>query len=521
VANTTSMARRKPCQTADLVGIVSFVVHANVALEDPSEFFSMIFGGDAFLDYIGELSLMKDLTKTMDITMRQQEEEAAAAEAAAAAEESKKASAEPASDASAASSSHPTADTASSAKAGSASYVPPVAETLHTELPTRPAASTSPSPSGTSTPRPGGVPTRLAIEHADSDEHLTASEAAGMTEEEKSLREKQKKKGGLSKEQREELLAYELERKKAREERVSMLTRKLVDRVSLWTETDKGADVTRAFKGKIVLEIENLKMESFGIELLHAIGTTYMTKATSFLKSQKLFGLSGLWSRFKEKGAVVKDTWSTISAAIDAQVTMEDMARLEQAGGDDWTDERRAEYEKRVTGKILAAAWRGSKFEIQSVLREVCETLLNDKAVKLEKRVERAQALFIIGELFTKVSILVKLSILTLYRQPEIPRRKEISWPLNSSWPRHKSKRRRRRNQNQVQRKPLHHPDLRNNGPVIQSSKNLGTGRRRSNLPSPTHSFVRNLIACVDVDKYHIEAVKEALFRGYCMAFVG
>lgn len=44
---------------------------------DPSEFFTSIFGGEAFVDWIGEISLMKDLTTTMDITM--QEEEAAAA----------------------------------------------------------------------------------------------------------------------------------------------------------------------------------------------------------------------------------------------------------------------------------------------------------------------------------------------------------------------------------------------------------------------------------------------------------
>ena len=65
----------------------------------------------------------------------------------------------------------------------------------------------------------------------------------------------------------------------------------------------------------------------------------------------------------------MKETWGTISTAIDAQMTMEEMAKLEEKGGDDWTDEKKAEYERKVTGKILAAAWRGSKFEIQSVLR--------------------------------------------------------------------------------------------------------------------------------------------------------
>ncbi|KAG4220602.1 hypothetical protein PC116_g30919 [Phytophthora cactorum] len=104
----------------------------------------------------------------------------------------------------------------------------------------------------------------------------------------------------------------------------------------------------------------------------------------------------------KDKGTLVKETWNTISSAIDAQQTMEEMARMEQAGGEDWTDEKKVEYERRVTGKILTAAWRGSKFEIQSVLREVCDSVLHDKKVPLNKRLERAQALVIIADIFQK-----------------------------------------------------------------------------------------------------------------------
>jgi len=181
---------------------------------------------------------------------------------------------------------------------------------------------------------------------------------------------------------------------------VDTLARKLIDRISIWTETDKGADVTHAFEEKTRLEVENLKMESFGLEILHAIGTTYLQKATSFLKSQKFLGISGFFSRLKDKGTLAKETWNTISTAIDAQMTLEEMAKLEERGGEDWTDERKIEYEKKVTGKILAAAWRGSKFEIQGVLRDVCDKVLNDKTVRLEKRVERAHALVICGRIF-------------------------------------------------------------------------------------------------------------------------
>lgn len=346
--------------------------------EDPAEFFTMIFGGEVFQDWIGEISMMKDLTKSMEISMREEEE--AAAEVAAATE-------------------HAAAKEDVSSGGGSA--VPAGASGEHTsEIPIR-ESNTTAGASGTSTPRPQGVPTRLAI--TDKTEEDAAATAAGMTEDEKKLREKEKRKG-LSKEQREELLAFEQERKKVRDERVETLAAKLIDRVSVWTETEKGEAVTNAFREKMRLEVENLKMESFGIEILHAIGQTYVNKAATFLKSQKplIGGVSGFFSRLKDKGTMIKDTWGTVSSAISAQMEIEEMARAEEKGGEEWTDEKRAEYEKRVTGKILAAAWRGSRFEVQGVLRDVCDKVLHDKRVKLEKRVERAHALVIIGEMFAK-----------------------------------------------------------------------------------------------------------------------
>lgn len=371
---------------------------------------------------------MKDLTKTMEISMREMEEEEAVkaeaeAEAAAATSASASASTPAPAPASAstptASSSSPTPDTkatpepsaaakakeaeaeAEAAKAHASTEAPPPAyvETPAKADPVAESSRPTPPPSGTSTPR--GLPIRAAI--MDKSEEDARLEAAGITDAEKELREKQKKKGGLTKEQREELAAYEMERKKIRDERVNTLAKKLIDRISIWTETDKGQDVTVAFREKTRLEIENLKMESFGLEIMHAIGATYLQKATSFIKSQKFLGVSGFFSRLKDKGTLVKETWNTMSAAIDAQLTMEEMAKLEEKGGEDWTDEKKAEYEKRVTGKILAAAWRGSKFEIQSVLRDVCDQVLNDKKVKLEKRVERAHALVIMGEMLQKV----------------------------------------------------------------------------------------------------------------------
>lgn len=355
----------------------------------------MIFGGSAFVDLIGEISLMKDLTTTMDITMQEMEEDELAASAEEKLhihDEQVKAEAGP---------SGPSTESADAPPAYSAA--PPAYSAAAPEKPAASSGATSSgaTSSGASTPTPRRHLGQQAI--MDKSEEEARMEAAGLSQEEKELRKKGKKKGGLTPEQQERLAAYEAERKKARDERVDTLASKLVDKISVWTETDKGADVTRAFEEKIRLEVENLKMESFGLEILHAIGQTYNQKATSFLKSQKFLGISGFFSRLKDKGTLAKETWTTISTAIDAQMTMEEMARLEERGGEDWTDEKKAEYEKKVTGKILAAAWRGSKFEIQSVLRDVCDKVLQDKRVKLDKRVERAHALIIAGNIYAKV----------------------------------------------------------------------------------------------------------------------
>ncbi|OJD20277.1 hypothetical protein ACJ73_08389 [Blastomyces percursus] len=358
--------------------------------EDPAEFFSMIFGGGAFVDLIGEISLMKDITQTMDITMQNEEEDEQAeqAELAEAAKEKLHVH------------DKPRPEHSSEKTSGSTSPRPPFIDQKESagvpelKVPSADVPHQSSPSSGANTPR------RYLGQHAIMDRSDEDVRMENISAEEKELRKKEKKKGGLTKEQRERLAAFEMERRLQREERINTLSQKLIDRISIWTETDMGQDVTRAFEEKIRLEVENLKMESFGLEILHAIGTTYIQKGTAFLKSQKFLGISGFWSRLKDKGTLAKETWHAVSTMVDAQMSAEHMAQLEERGGEDWTDEKMAEQVKIVTGKMLAAAWRGSKFEIQSVLRDVCDKILNDKGVRLEKRIDRAHALVLSGRIY-------------------------------------------------------------------------------------------------------------------------
>lgn len=80
-----------------------------------------------------------------------------------------------------------------------------------------------------------------------------------------------KKRSKLTPEQKKKLQELEEERKKALEERVKLLTTKLVERLRPFVEAkhpgEKDDPETRAFEDKIRLEAEDLKLESFGVEV--------------------------------------------------------------------------------------------------------------------------------------------------------------------------------------------------------------------------------------------------------------
>ncbi|KAF9240694.1 DnaJ domain-containing protein [Melanogaster broomeanus] len=211
-----------------------------------------------------------------------------------------------------------------------------------------------------------------------------------------------RKRNKLTPEQKKKLLELEEERRKALEERVKTLTTKLIERLRPLVDAkhpgDKDDPETKTFQEKMRLEAEDLKLESFGVELLHTIGTVYIMKATSFLKSKKFLGLGGFWSRMKEKGSVAKDAWGVIGSALSVQSLMQDMEKL-QAKGEVTEEELRA-LEQDMTGKILLASWRGTRFEVVQVLREVVEHVLKDREASEQVLFSRAKGLLIIGQIF-------------------------------------------------------------------------------------------------------------------------
>ena len=105
---------------------------------------------------------------------------------------------------------------------------------------------------------------------------------------------------------------------------------KLIQRIRPFVNAKHPGDIndaeTKAFEARIRTEAEDLKLESFGIEvsmqmskaahvqLLHTISGVYITKAGNFLKAKKFFG-GGFFGRLKEKGGMVKEGWGLLGSA--------------------------------------------------------------------------------------------------------------------------------------------------------------------------------------------------------------
>jgi len=181
-----------------------------------------------------------------------------------------------------------------------------------------------------------------------------------------------------------------------------MLTTKMMERVRPFVEAkhpgDKDDPETMAFETRMKREAEDLKLESFGVELLHTIGSVYMMKASSFMKSRKFLGIPGFFSRLKEKGTFVKDVWGVIGSALNVRDVMMEMEKL-QAKGEVDEEELRA-LEMDVTGKIMLASWRGARLEVVRVLREVVDNVLKEPNQSDVVLYNRARALLLMGAIF-------------------------------------------------------------------------------------------------------------------------
>ncbi|KAF9420580.1 hypothetical protein BGZ94_009092 [Podila epigama] len=189
-------------------------------------------------------------------------------------------------------------------------------------------------------------------------------------------------------------------RDEARQARVDKLVKNLIHKLSIYTEGACDAVAAKAYEEMIRLEAQDLKAESYGVELLHAIGFTYTLKAKQYLGKNEMLGLGSWFHGVREKGHILSETVSTLRAAMDLQ---QSFTQLQEAEKEPMDENAKKVLEEAAASKGLRALWKGSKLEVEGVLRDVCDRTLSDPTVPKATLLKRAAALKIIGAVFESV----------------------------------------------------------------------------------------------------------------------
>jgi len=228
-------------------------------MEDAAGFFANVFGGERFVDYvrllppaiqatkhspcrsqIGEISIMKDMTSVATTMMTEEEK----------------------------------AEIEKQMNSNNASPSSPAVDSNPTAMPTRPTA--PPAASTSSVPAPdGAVPAPVAVPtSASHTSHVVPHESSPSSVTSASLADKEAEKKEAARrkaEQREKLREHDKARRKAMEARVAMLTKKMIERIRPFVEAkDPGGKddlESNAFTERMKREVEDLKLESFGVEV--------------------------------------------------------------------------------------------------------------------------------------------------------------------------------------------------------------------------------------------------------------
>ena len=113
-----------------------------------------------------------------------------------------------------------------------------------------------------------------------------------------------------------------------------------------------------------------------------------------------LWGIGGVFHSAASSIHVVRETVSTVRAALELKSVFEELAKAEEQG---ITEERKRQLEEAAAEKGMRALFKGAKLEVESVIRDVAERVLYDAAVGKETQRLRATALGIVGEVYAAV----------------------------------------------------------------------------------------------------------------------
>lgn len=203
--------------------------------------------------------------------------------------------------------------------------------------------------------------------------------------------------------QKKQLEEHERQKRENHEVRIETISNIILSKIEVVVKYPDYPRELYRLQRKIQVEAESMKLESFGDQLLHTIGESFVNRSKAFRDAVPI--ITPLRTLLGDWRQEFRDVYDIVSTGIDANKAITAMKNfedndmgdesVEQHEGDEMTEEK-----KLVIGKVLAACWKTIVKEVHDISRELCDKILYDEDVSYSCRRERAKALIVIGEIF-------------------------------------------------------------------------------------------------------------------------
>lgn len=172
---------------------------------------------------------------------------------------------------------------------------------------------------------------------------------------------------------------------KKRQDRVQTLSRNLISKLDHYDPAEP-----ERFENMAKEWMEDLKHESFGVELLHVIGEVYrLTSSASPYHPSTASSWTGSWlPSLKMKGLYITSTYSTVRKAYRVKSAF---AKLDKTGASADGEGKKAGLEEEAAKAAIEAIWEGVRAEVIGVIADTTNLVLTPSPAASQPRNEKEE----------------------------------------------------------------------------------------------------------------------------------
>lgn len=165
---------------------------------------------------------------------------------------------------------------------------------------------------------------------------------------------------------------YERQKRVNHERRIETLSSIILSKIEGVVKNPNDWQELYRLESKIRDEAESMKLESFGDQLLHTIGESFVNRSKAFRDA--IIIITPICTWLGDRRQEFRDVYEIVSSGLEASKAITSIKKVEDELGEDESSENRGreemtEEKKMAVGKVLTACWKTIVKEVHDITR--------------------------------------------------------------------------------------------------------------------------------------------------------